>query len=108
MRAATSGRHGGPGHPSESDWIVVMGDLPPDVVQTLGITLVALALFLWNRLDAAVVGLIVMALLIAAGLVTPREGLSGFANEATVKVALMLALSIGHCSDPSCPSGSRW
>jgi di/tricarboxylate transporter len=36
-----------------------------------------------------------MAALIVLGLVTPREGISGFANEATITVALMLVLSAG-------------
>ena len=38
-------------------------------------------------------GLLVLATLILTGLVTPQEGLSGFANEATVIVGSMLVLS---------------
>jgi di/tricarboxylate transporter len=66
-----------------------------DIVLTLAITVGALGLFLWNRLAVEVVGLLVMVSLIVSGLVTPREGLSGFSNEATATVALMLVLSIG-------------
>jgi di/tricarboxylate transporter len=66
-----------------------------EIALTLGITVAALALFIWNRLRVDVVGLLVMTTLIVVGLVTPREGISGFANEATVTVALMLALSAG-------------
>jgi di/tricarboxylate transporter len=65
------------------------------IALTLGVTAAALALFIWNRLRVDVVGLLVMTTLVLLGLVTPREGISGFANEATVTVALMLALSTG-------------
>jgi di/tricarboxylate transporter len=64
-----------------------------DIALTLAITIGALALFIWNRLPVEVVGLIVLASLILTGLVTPQEGLSGFANEATVIVGSMLVLS---------------
>jgi di/tricarboxylate transporter len=57
-----------------------------DIALTLTITIGALVLFVWNRLPVEVVGLIVLASLILTGLVTPQEGLSGFANEATVIV----------------------
>lgn len=67
--------------------------LTPQVVLTLAITLVALGLFVWGRLRADVVALSVMAALIVLGLVTPQEGISGFANEATVTVGLMLVLA---------------
>lgn len=65
------------------------------IALTLGITLAALALFVWNRLPVEVVGLVVLAALILTGLVTPQQGLTGFSNEATVVVGLMLVLSIG-------------
>ena len=62
---------------------------------TLGVVVVALALFLWNRLRLDVVALLVLALLVILGLVTPEESIQGFANEATITVALMLVLSAG-------------
>jgi di/tricarboxylate transporter len=52
-------------------------------------------LFIWNKLRVDVVGLIVMATLIVLGLVTVREGISGFANEAMVTVGAMFVLSAG-------------
>jgi di/tricarboxylate transporter len=61
------------------------------IVLTLAVTVVALALFVWNRLRVDVVALLVMTALIVLGLVTPEQGISGFANEATVTVGLMLA-----------------
>ncbi|MGD8699419.1 MAG: SLC13 family permease [Gemmatimonadales bacterium] len=59
------------------------------------ITLAALGLFIWNRLRVDVVGLIVMTSLMVSGLVTIREGTSGFANEAMLTVAAMFVLSAG-------------
>ena len=66
-----------------------------DILLTLLVTAGALALFIWNRLRVDVVALIVMAALILLGLVTPQEGISGFANEAMVTVAAMFILSAG-------------
>jgi di/tricarboxylate transporter len=69
--------------------------LTPDVLLTLAVTVGALGLFLWNRLRVDVVGIIVMVTLILLGLVTPRQGISGFANEAIITVAAMFILSAG-------------
>ncbi|MFO7893652.1 MAG: SLC13 family permease [Longimicrobiales bacterium] len=66
-----------------------------EIGMTLGIVLVALALFIWNRLRLDVVALIVLALLLVLGLITPDEAVAGFSNEATITVALMLILSAG-------------
>ena len=57
---------------------------------TLGITALAFVLFVWNRYRPDVVALAIATLLIITGLVTPAEGVSGFANEATIAVALLL------------------
>jgi di/tricarboxylate transporter len=69
--------------------------LTPEIVLTLAITAGALALFMWNRVRVDVVGIIVMATLILTGLVTPQEGISGFANEAMITVGAMFVLSAG-------------
>lgn len=61
----------------------------------LGITALAFGLFVWNRFRPDVVALLTTTLLILTGLITPAQGLSGFANEATVTVALLLVLSTG-------------
>jgi di/tricarboxylate transporter len=55
----------------------------------------AMALFVSERLRFDVIGLIVLVLLMALGILTPAEGLSGFSNEATVVVAAMFALNAG-------------
>ncbi|MFW6205748.1 MAG: SLC13 family permease, partial [Gemmatimonadota bacterium] len=67
----------------------------PDIVLTLAVALGALALFVWGRLRIDVVALCVMGTLMVLGLVTPQEGISGFANEATITVAAMFILSAG-------------
>lgn len=69
--------------------------MTPDILLTLAITAGAVALFVWNRLRVDVVGIMVMAALILAGLLTPAEGVSGFANEAMLTVAAMFVLSAG-------------
>jgi len=64
-----------------------------DIGLTLAVTAAALGLFIWNRLRIEVVGFLVMVAVILLGLVEPAEGIAGFANEATLTVALMLGLS---------------
>jgi di/tricarboxylate transporter len=79
-----------------------------EVLLTLGVTIGALALFVWNRLRVDVVGLIVMATLIVTGLVTPREGISGFSNEALITVAAMFILSAGLLRTGAIDMLGRW
>ena len=55
----------------------------------------AMALFVSEKLRYDVIGLLVLAALLASGILTPAEGLSGFSNEATVVVAAMFALNAG-------------
>jgi di/tricarboxylate transporter len=69
--------------------------MTPEIIGTLAITLAALGLFIWNRIRVEVVGLMVMAALILSGLVSIREGISGFANEAMLTVGAMFVLSAG-------------
>jgi di/tricarboxylate transporter len=74
----------------------------------LAITALALGLFIWNRLRVDVVALIIMLLIILTGLATPREGISGFAHEATVTVALVLVLAAGLLRTGAIDVLSRW
>jgi di/tricarboxylate transporter len=67
----------------------------PQILFTLGLAAGAVVLFAWNRVRADVVAVIVMATVILTGLVTPAEGTSGFSNEATLTVALMMVLAAG-------------
>lgn len=79
-----------------------------EILLTLAIAVGALGLFIWNRLRMEVVGLLVMASLIVLGLVTPQEGISGFANEATVTVAAMFVLSAGLLRTGAIEILGRW
>jgi di/tricarboxylate transporter len=78
------------------------------IALTLAVTAGALALFVSNRLRVDLIGLLVMTALIVLGLVTPRQGISGFANEATVTVALMLVLSAGLLRTGAVDLLGRW
>lgn len=62
---------------------------------TAAIIIVAMVLFASEKVRVDVVALITLALLVALGIVSPEQALSGFSNEATVTVAAMFALSIG-------------
>jgi len=79
-----------------------------DILLTLAITAGALVLFLWNRLRVDVVGLIIMAALILTQLVSVREGVSGFANEALLTVAAMFVLSAGLVRTGAIDILGRW
>ncbi len=69
--------------------------LPGQAWLALGITALAFGLFIWDRFRPDVVALFVAVLLIVSGLVTPAQGVSGFANEATITVAMLLILATG-------------
>ncbi|TAM98516.1 MAG: SLC13 family permease, partial [Rhodanobacteraceae bacterium] len=62
---------------------------------TAAIVVVAMVLFASEKVRIDVVALITLALLVALGIISPEQALSGFSNEATVTVAAMFALSIG-------------
>ncbi|BFI97521.1 MAG: SLC13 family permease [Rhodanobacter sp.] len=61
----------------------------------VAVIVVAMALFASEKLRIDLVALLVLAVLVMFGIVSPGEALSGFSNEATVTVAAMFALSIG-------------
>ena len=82
--------------------------LTPQGWLAIAITAIALALFVWNRLRVDVVALIIMALIILTGLATPRQGISGFAHEATITVALVLILAAGLLRTGAIDVLARW
>lgn len=67
--------------------------ITPEMLATIGITLAALVLFVLDRLPIEGAGLLVMVALMLTGVVTPAEGVSGFASEAIVTIVPMLVLS---------------
>ena len=62
---------------------------------TAAIILIAMAMFASEKVRVDLVALITLGLLVALGIVSPEQALSGFSNEATVTVAAMFALALG-------------
>ena len=60
-----------------------------------GLTILAVLLFVWEKMRVDTVALLVMAVLLVTGILTPSEGLRGFSNEATITIAAMFVLSEG-------------
>ncbi len=66
-----------------------------EIAIVLALIVVALILFMLERIGVDVAALIIMAFLLLSGIVTPREGLAGFSNPATVTIGAMFVLSEG-------------
>jgi di/tricarboxylate transporter len=64
-----------------------------EIVIVLTVLVGAVILFATERLPVDVVALIVMSVLLLSGIITPREGIAGFSNPATVTVGAMFVLS---------------
>lgn len=62
---------------------------------TAVIIMIAMAMFASEKVRVDLVALITLGLLVALGIVSPEQALSGFSNEATVTVAAMFALALG-------------
>lgn len=67
--------------------------LSPDQWIVAGTILLALVLFISEKLSIDLVALMIAATLVATGVITPAEGLSGFSDAATITVAFMFVLS---------------
>ena len=61
----------------------------------VGLTVLALLLFTWERMRIDATAILVMVALMVSGILTPGESLAGFSNIATVTVAAMFVLSAG-------------
>ena len=61
----------------------------------LGLMVVAVVLFVSDRLRSDMVAMIILGALLLTGIITPEEGFSGFGHPATVAVAAMFVLSAG-------------
>ncbi|HLS52168.1 MAG TPA: SLC13 family permease, partial [Burkholderiaceae bacterium] len=66
-----------------------------DIALVLGIAVIAIALFITERLRMDIVAMLVLVSLQALSLTTPTETLSGFSNQATITVAAMFILAAG-------------
>lgn len=66
-----------------------------EIAIILGILAATVVLFITEKLRVDLVALLVMGVLIAIGVLSPQEGVAGFANPATVTVGAMFVLSAG-------------
>lgn len=66
-----------------------------EIVFVFILLIVAIFLFVTDYVTFDVAAIIIMASLMLSGILSPREGLSGFSNPATVTVAAMFILSEG-------------
>src|SRR5262245_31477307 len=66
-----------------------------EIVLVLAILLGAVACFATERLPVDLVALLVLSVLLASGVLTPEQAISGFSNAATVTVAAMFVVSAG-------------
>lgn len=66
-----------------------------EMLIVLGVIALAIFLFASEKLPVDLTAILVMALLLLSGIVSPSEGLSGFSNTATVTVGAMFILSAG-------------
>ena len=66
-----------------------------EILLVMAILVGAVALFVSEKYPIDFVALLVLGTLLAFGLVTPQEGVSGFSNPATITVGAMFILSAG-------------
>ncbi|MFW5966940.1 MAG: SLC13 family permease [Persicimonas sp.] len=64
-----------------------------ELLVVLVLTVSAVVLFVTEALRVDLVALLVMTVLLVTGIISPKEGLGGFSNEATVTVAAMFVIS---------------
>ena len=66
-----------------------------EIAFVLGLTVCAVFLFVTEKFSTDIVAILVMIVLLVFRVLTPAEGLAGFANTATVTVGAMFVLSAG-------------
>lgn len=72
------------------------------------VVVTALVLFATERFSVDQVAIAIPVVLLMAGILTPEEAISGFANVATVTVAAMLVLSLGLVKTEAVAAIGRW
>lgn len=66
-----------------------------EIAIVIAVLLLAVSLFVTEKLRVDLVALVVMGLLLLSGIITPQQGLAGFSNAATLTVGAMFVLSAG-------------
>lgn len=72
-----------------------MFGIASEILMVYGLILLTVILFINKRISFDITSLILLAVLVVSGILTPKEGLSGFSNPATVTIACMFILSEG-------------
>jgi di/tricarboxylate transporter len=67
--------------------------MTPEAIITLIIIAGAIFLFVTEWLSIDLVAMLILVTLVVSGVITPREGVEGFSNNATITVAFMFVLS---------------
>jgi di/tricarboxylate transporter len=62
-------------------------------IATLGVILLAIILFVTEKLSVDLIGLVIICALVITGVISPVEGIQGFSNTATITVAFMFVMS---------------
>lgn len=65
----------------------------PHELIVLAVIVVAITLFISERLSIDLIALLIITVLVISGVLTPRQGLAGFSDPATLTVAFMFVLS---------------
>ena len=66
-----------------------------EIAFVFAVLVLAVFLFVTEKLSVDLVALVVMALLLVSGVISATEGLAGFSNTATITVASMFIISTG-------------
>jgi di/tricarboxylate transporter len=69
--------------------------MTPQIAYVLGLLLVGLVLFAWDRLSIDAVSLILLLALAIPGVLSPKEALAGFADETVIVLILLFVLTAG-------------
>lgn len=69
--------------------------MSPDILIIFGLLVAAVFLFSYEKIPFDITALILLSVLLITGILTPKEGLSGFSNTATITIAAMFILSEG-------------
>ena len=64
-----------------------------NIIITIVVILITLALFITEALSVDLIAITAMLVLVLTGIITPEEGVEGFANNATITVMAMFAFS---------------
>ncbi len=65
------------------------------MIFVFGVLLLAVVLFVTEKISVDLVALLIMAILLVSQILTPGEGLAGFSNTATITVGSMFVISAG-------------